>query len=160
LGPIFTKLIQHCSSLPHPPPPPLSLFRRILGWSIELESKFLALVTEVKSSYEVGLKSTQTWGCLMCLCSIKCLFKHIESAHTPFSTLLLLPRNLPFSIGCFVFNNWGNIHRNSSSLDWGEKLDFGVDSEIRLGYNKLEHRVPYPMFFFIQPLFSEFVLTV
>ncbi len=58
------------------------------------------------------------------------------------------------------FNNWGNIHRNSSSLDWSEKLEFGVDSEIRLGYNKLQHWVPYPMFFLIQPLFSEFVLTV
>ncbi len=97
------------------------------------EPKFLDLVTEVKSSYEVGLKSTQAWGCL---CSIKSLFKHIKPAHTspPLSGYFLVISL--FLLVVSFYNNWGNIHRNSSSLDWGEKLEFGVDSEIRLGYNK------------------------
>ncbi len=107
----------------------------------------VVLLTEVKSSYDVVLKSTQAWGCLIHTVPMlhKCLLKDVKSAHTHPLSCPLLVLSL-FLLEVSFFNNWGNIHRNSSSLDWGEKLEFGVHSEIRLGLNKLQHRVPYPCF--------------
>jgi hypothetical protein len=60
------------STLPPSPPSPLPQNRYFVS-----RAQILSTMTGVKASNEVGLQSTQAWGCP---CSIICLFSDIKSA--------------------------------------------------------------------------------
>ncbi len=107
-------------------------------------AQILSPLMGVKASCEVGLKSTQAWGCP---CSIKCLFlRHIVSFY-----LFSPPSSYsPFSYWLFHFFKIGEIfvciRLHSSSLGW--KAGLRSRPEIGWDYSQLQHRVLSPTFLF------------